>query len=1048
MSQQGIDGLARALRFRLIGPHRGGRVVAVAGHPTDPMTFYFGACAGGVWKTTDGGVTWENISDGYFRTAAVGAIAVSDADPNVIYVGTGEACIRGNVSHGDGVYKSTDGGRTWKNVGLRDTRHIARIRVHPKNPDIVYVAALGHAFGPNEERGVFRSKDGGSTWEKVLYRDEHTGAIDLIMDPSNPRILYAALWQAVRRPWELVSGGPGSGLFRSFDGGDTWEEISRRPELPQGILGRIGLATTAARPGRVWAIVEAEDGALFRSDDYGDTWKRVSDKGDLRWRAWYFHHLCADPQDADTLWVLDLKLWKSIDGGVTFTEVPTPHGDHHDHWTDPRNPQRMINGNDGGACVSFDGGRTWSTQFNQPTAQMYHVTVDNRFPYRVYGSQQDNTAICLPSMSINGAITLTEWYEPGGGESGYIAVKPDDPDIVVGGAIGSGEGNGRLIRYNHRTGEQRNITVWPEELGMAEGAQDLKYRFQWTFPIEFSPHDPHTLYVTSNVVHRSRDLGMTWEVISPDLTRNDPEKLRPSGGPITKDNTGAEVYCTIFAFRESPHEPGVFWAGSDDGLVHLSRDGGQTWQNVTPPDLPEWATVAILEPSPHDPATCYLAAHNYRLDDPRPYLYKTSDYGRSWTRITEGIPADDFTRVIRADPVRWGLLYCGTETGVYVSFDDGGHWQRLQSNLPVCPIYDLVVKDSDLVVATHGRSFWILDDLTPLRQYEPEQLEQPAYLYQPRPTVRWRFYGRGFYRHPKTANYKMTGPVTVTYRLRETPMGTNGEEFLDAGKNPPDGAIIHYYLKEEPADEVTLSILDEQGNVIRTFSSKSEEPPRVPVQAGMNRFVWDLRHEGATKLEGPAKRDRFEQALEIAVRPRALPGRYQVQLKVGETVLAQSFEVVRDPRLPASDEDLRAQFELKVAIRDRISEVHDAVNRIRRLRKQVEEWEERAKAAGKSDAIAEAAKAFKEKLETLERELVQVDSDKPQPGPARVREKLIALSSMIDESDDRPTKGAHEVYELLAGQVGELLVRLRQVLEEEQRQFSERLAQAGVPALA
>ncbi len=1048
MSQHSLDRLAKALRFRLIGPHRGGRVVAVAGHPTDPMTFYFGACAGGVWKTIDGGVTWENISDGYFARAAVGAIAVSEADPNVIYVGTGEACIRGNVSHGDGVYKSTDGGRTWQNVGLRDTRHIARVRVHPQNPDLVYVAALGHAHGPNEERGVFRSKDGGKTWQKVLYRDEHTGAIDLIMDPSNPRILYAALWQAIRRPWELVSGGPGSGLFRSFDGGDTWEEISRRPELPQGILGRIGLATTAAKPGRVWAIVEAEDGALFRSDDYGDTWKRVSDKGDLRWRAWYFHHLCADPQDADTLWVLDLKLWKSIDGGVTFTEVPTPHGDHHDHWIDPRNPLRMINGNDGGACVSFDGGRTWSTQFNQPTAQMYHVTVDNRFPYRVYGSQQDNTAICLPSMSVNGAITPAEWYEPGGGESGYIAVKPDDPDIVIGGAIGSGEGNGRLIRYNHRTGEQRNITVWPEELGMAEGARDLKYRFQWTFPIEFSPHDPNTLYVTSNVVHRSRDLGMTWEVISPDLTRNDPDKLQPSGGPITKDNTGAEVYCTIFAFRESPHEPGVFWAGSDDGLVHLSRDGGQTWQNVTPPDLPPWATVAMLEPSPHDPATCYLAAHAYRLDDFHPYLFKTSDYGQSWTKITAGIPEHDFTRAIREDPVRRGLLYCGTETGLYVSFDDGGSWQRFQSNLPVCPIYDLVVKESDLVVATHGRSFWILDDLTPLRQFEPGQLDELAYLYQPRPTVRWRFYGRGFYKHPKTANYKMTGPVTVTYRLRETPMGTNGEEFLDAGKNPPDGAIVTYYLKAQPEEEVTLTILDAQGNVIRTFSSKSEEPPRVPAQAGLNRFVWDLRYEGATKLEGPPKRDRFEQMLEVAVRPRALPGRYQVQLKVGETVWTQSFEVVRDPRLPASDDDLRAQFELKVAIRDRISEVHEAVNRIRRLRKQVEEWEERAKAAGKSDEIAEAAKAFKEKLEALERDFVQVDSDKPQPGPARVREKLVALSSMIDESDDRPTKGAYEVYELLVGQLGELQARLRQVLEVEQRQFSERLVQAGVPALA
>jgi hypothetical protein len=482
--------------------------------------------------------------------------------------------------------------------------------------------------------------------------------------------------------------------------------------------------------------------------------------------------------------------------------------------------------------------------------------------------------------------------------------------------------------------------------------------------------------------------------------------------------------------------------------VHLSRDGGQTWQDVTPPDLPEWATVSILEPSPHDPAACYLAAHNYRLDDFRPYLFKTTDYGQRWTKITTGIPEDDFTRVIRADPVRRGLLYAGTETGLYVSFDDGASWHRFQSNLPVCPVYDLVVKDSDLVVATHGRSFWILDDLTPLRQFEPGQLDEAAYLFQPRPTVRWRFYGRGFYKHPKTANYKMTGPVTVTYRLRETPMGTNGEEFLDAGKNPPDGAIIYYYLKEQPEEEITLSILDERGDVIRTFSSKGEEPPRVPVQAGMNRFVWDLRYEGATKLEGPPKRDRFEQMLEVGVRPRALPGRYQVQLKVGETVLTQPLEVVKDPRLPVSDEDLRAQFELKLAIRDRLSEVHEAVNRIRRLRKQVEEWEERARAADKIDEIAEAATAFKEKLERLERELVQVDADKPQPGPARVREKLVALSSMIDESDDRPTKGAYEVYELLVGQLGELQVRLRQVLEEEQRQFSERLLQAGVPALA
>jgi photosystem II stability/assembly factor-like uncharacterized protein len=1055
MGQQGIERLAEALHFRLIGPHRGGRVVAVAGHPIDPMTFYFGACAGGVWKTTDGGVTWENISDGYFARAAVGAIAVSEADPNVIYVGTGEACIRGNVSHGDGVYRSTDGGRTWTNVGLRDTRHIARVRVHPRDPDLVYVAALGHAHGPNQERGVFRSRDGGKTWEKVLYRDEQTGAIDLVLDPGNPRILYAALWQAVRRPWELVSGGPGSGLFRSVDGGDTWQELSRRPELPQGVLGRIGLATTAAKPGRVWAIVEAEDGALFRSDDYGDTWQRVSDKGDLRWRAWYFHHLCADPQDADTLWVLNLKLWKSIDGGQTFTEVPTPHGDHHDHWIDPTDPRRMINGNDGGACVSFDGGRTWSTQFNQPTAQMYHVTVDTRFPYRVYGSQQDNTAICLPSVSVNGAITPAEWYEPGGGESGYIAVKPDDPDIVIGGAIGSGEGNGRLIRYNHRTGEQRNITIWPEELGMAEGARDLKYRFQWTFPIEFSPHDPHTLYVTSNVVHRSRDLGRSWEVISPDLTRNDPDKLQPSGGPITKDNTGAEVYCTIFAFRESPHQPGVFWAGSDDGLVHVSRDGGQTWHDVTPPDLPEWATVSILEPSPHHPATCYLAAHNYRLDDFRPYLFKTTDFGQTWTRITQGIPDDDFTRVLRADPVRPGLLYAGTETSLYVSFDDGGSWQRLQSTLPVCPIYDLVVKDSDLVVATHGRSFWILDDLTPLRQFDPAQLDQPAYLYQPRPTVRVKVY-RGFGSSVAGAvNYRWAGPIVYAAWVEELPTAVKEERLLDAGKNPPDGVIVTYFLRERPSGEVRLSFLDLAGNELRSFSSekpadplpglpkekKPKEEPRLAKEPGMHRFIWDLRVAGARRVAGDKSYE------EYLAGPRVPPGTYQVRLTVDGQSWTQSFEVLKDPRIEASEADLHEQFDLLIRIRDKVSEAHDAINQIRNTRQQLGEWRLRIEAQEGRAELIESMSALEKTLTSIEDELIQPKMDDPRQFPWKLTARLAALTSFVESADDHPTAGEREVYSTLASAIDAQLARLRQVLETDLAELNRRLAAAGVPAI-
>ncbi|HVB65146.1 MAG TPA: glycosyl hydrolase, partial [Nitrolancea sp.] len=612
------------LEWRLVGPHRGGRVVAVAGHPTEPATFYFGGCAGGVWKTTDGGTYWENISDGFFKTAAVGALAVSMSDPNVIYAGMGETAIRGNVSHGDGVYKSTDGGQTWTNVGLADTRAIAKVRIHPSNPDLVYVAALGHVWGPNSERGVYRSKDGGQNWEQILFRSEKAGAIDLSMDPHNPRVLYATTWEAQRYPYKLNSGGEGSGIFKSTDGGDSWTEITRNPGLPTGVLGKIGISVSPAQTNRVYAIVEAIDGAVFRSDDGGATWLRLSEEGGLRWRSWYYHHIFADPQNADTVWVLDGNCYKSIDGGKTFSKVATPHGDNHDLWIDPHNTQRMIEGNDGGATVSYNGGRSWSSIYNQPTAQLYHITTDNQVPYRLYGSQQDNSAISVPNMSVTGAINFTEWMEPGGGESGYLAVKPTDPNIIVGGGIGSGEGDGRLIRYNHKTGQHQNITVWPIVSGMGDGANIMKYRFQWTFPILYSPHNPDTLYVTSNFVHRSNDEGMSWEVISPDLTRNDPTTQQVSGGPITKDNTGAEVYGTIFAFAESPQQQGLFWAGSDDGLVHISKDHGKSWQTITPPDLPEWAMISIIEPSPHDVATAYVAATCYKSDNFAPYLYKTS----------------------------------------------------------------------------------------------------------------------------------------------------------------------------------------------------------------------------------------------------------------------------------------------------------------------------------------------------------------------------------------------------------------------------------------
>ena len=1057
-----------ALRWRCIGPHRGGRVVAVAGDPDDPATFYFGACSGGVWKTTDGGTYWFNISDGYFGSAAIGALDVALADPRVIYAGTGEACIRNNVVAGDGVYRSTDGGATWQHLGLRETRHIGHVRAHPRNPDIAYVAALGDAFAPNRERGVFRTRDGGKSWEQVLFVSEDAGCVDLSLDPNNPRVIFAAFWEARRTPWSLTSGGPGSGLWRSTDGGDTWVDLSSAPGLPKGLKGRIGVAVSPAKPGRVWALVEAQDGGLFRSDDYGATWERTSDDREQLQRPWYYMHIFADPLDGDTCYTMNLKAWKSTDGGCTFTQITTPHGDNHDLWIDPRNPRRMIQGNDGGACISFNGGESWSSIYNQPTAQFYHLAVDTRFPYHVYGTQQDNSAIAVPSHSPAGAIAWAECYPVGSSESGHIAVRPDNPNIVYSGAVGSAPGGGApLFRYDHATRQAQLITVYPEE-NSGWGPKDHRYRFQWTYPIVISPHDPGTLYACGNRVFRSTTEGMSWEPLSPDLTRNDPEKLGPSGGPITKDTSGAEVYCTIFAFAESPHERGVFWAGSDDGLVHISRDGGTTWQRLDVPGLPEWATITCIEPSPHDPATAYLVATRYKLGDRRPLIWKTEDYGATWQPIVSGLPADEITRVLRADPERRGLLYLAAEGGVYVSFDDGANWRSLRANLPVVPVHDLAVKAGDLVAATHGRSFWILDDLTPLRALDG--VAEGPVLFPPRPTYRLR---------PLPGNNRPVGPgknynlglgYAVTFIERQEPEGTIRREFLDGGENPPNGVIVTYHLPQD-AREVALAFFDEEGALIRSFSStqkiegtkqngnsqrqpdvddSAEEEilpagtPRVHANAGTHRFVWDMRHAPARAVPGDLT------TKDLLAGPCVPPGRYRVRLTVDGTMQEQPFEIRKDPRVNASDDDLREQTRFLLQIRDKLSATHDAINRLRAAREQAALLKRRAQRWQNGAAIVEAADALIAALVPIETELIQTEN-KGQlvrlQFPTRLNARLAALQAVVASADTAPPAQTREVFASVCERIDAQIAALERVLAEWLPELEKRAEAARLPRI-
>lgn len=1008
-----LDGL----KWRCIGPPRGGRVVAVAGDPADRNVFYFGACAGGLWKTTDGGTYWRCVSDGYLGSAAIGALAVAPSDPNVIYAGNGETEIRLDVSYGDGVYKSTDAGRTWRHLGLRESRFVGRIRIHPQDPDLVYVAALGDVFGANEERGIFRSEDGGKTWRKVLYRDANSGAVDLSMDPHNPRILFAAFWQARRNFWNLSSGGPGSGLFRSTDGGESWAEISRYPGMPAGPLGKIGVAVSPARAGRVWALVEteAEKTGLYRSEDYGESWALVSSNRDLMHRPWYYTHVFADPCHGETVYVANLALWKSTDGGRGFTEIQTPHGDNHDLWIDPADPNRMIEGNDGGACVSFNGGETWSSIYNQLTAQFYRIDTDNQYPYRVYGTQQDNTSISVPSAAVWGAITLGDCTYPGTGESGFIAVNPEDPNIVYCGAIGSSPGGaGALQRYDHRTRQIRLVNVWPEEsTGIAP--KHLRYRFAWTFPIIFSPHDSGVLYAAGNHVFRSRDEGTSWDEISPDLSRNDKSRQGYSGGDITHESAGAEVHATCASLAPSPHRPEELWASTDDGLVHVTRDGGRSWQNVTPPDMPELAYVGCVEVSPHDPDTIYLAATRYKLADYGPYLFRSTDGGRRFESINGDFPDGEITRVVRADPVRKGLLFVGTETGVYFSLNDGRSWMRMDGSLPVVPVYDLKIKGTDLVAGTHGRSFWILDDITPLRSFV--EGKEGCRLFEPRTTVRTKLhFGALRSLRPSGVAFAIASGVGGGIRTFLKPDGTSGREYLDVGENPPNGAIIYYWLDEGVSGPISLTFRDASGVAIAIFRSDDTTLPaakRPSVRPGLNRFVWDLKYPGPETLDlslAPPRNKPLAEPAEPTAGPTVVPGRYRVEMSLGSETAAAEFSLVRDPRLSTTPEAYREQFELLRGLTVSLGKVHATVNHIRRLKRRLA-----ALAAGSvtgTDDIAARAAAAAEQLLAVEAVLVDVRRESDRDvlrNPAGLNDTLVDLINTVSLADTAPTKQAAAV---------------------------------------
>jgi photosystem II stability/assembly factor-like uncharacterized protein len=1019
----------KKLKFRSIGPAAGGRVCRALGLPGDPRVYYAATASGGVWKSTDAGIRWKPIFDDQ-PCASIGSIAVATSNPNVVFVGTGEANIRGNVQRGAGIFKSTDAGKTWKHVWKQEGQ-IGAMIVHPGNPDVAFAAVLGHAFGPNLERGIFRTNDGGKTWKNVLAKNAETGASDVCFDPSNPSILFAGLWQTRRRPWELTSGGPGSGLYTSRDGGDTWKQLAKKG-LPEGIWGKVGVAVAPSDGRRVYALIEADKGGLFRSDDGGEKWTLINAGHFLRQRAWYYTTLTIDPKNPDVIWVPQVRLLKSIDGGKTFKKVAgAHHGDHHDIWIDPKNPRRIIDSNDGGVDVTVDGGESWFAP-RLPICQFYHVSADTRNPYHVMGNMQDLGSAAGPSNSLNsGGIAFGDWYAVGGGETGFAVPDPSDPDIVY-----SGEYGGYISRYSHRTRQARNVSIFPFNPS-GHGAEDLRYRFQWTAPIAISPHDSKVIYHAANVLFKSSDAGQHWSPISPDLTRNDKSKQKWSGGPITGDNTGAEAYCTIFAIAESPKEKGLLWAGSDDGLVHLSRDGGKSWTDVTKnmTGMPEWGTVTCIEPSHFEGGTAYVVVDAHRLDVMKPFLFKTDDYGKSWSRLSDNLrPGDEYLFVVREDPKRKGLLYAGSERGVFFSLNDGAKWERLKLNLPTAAVVDLVVKNNDLVLGTSGRSLWIFDDLTPIRDSTWRAAEAAATILPVQPAIRWR----------------MASPV---YGMKDR----------YAGSNPANGVSINYFLKTKPKGDVALEIRDAEGTLVNTLSSKkvpdevAKDDPDAPADAskktvltkdaGMNRATWNLQYAGAAKIKN-AKIDSGEPDFG----PLALPGTYTLSLIVDGKTSAAKATVLPDPRVRAPEAALKEQLAMALKIRADISHLAAMVEQIRTIRAQIASRNQLLKDDPKARPLIPLGEELVKKLDALEAKLHNPKAEVfydilAQKGGAQLYSQLGYLFETLKDSDGAPTQGLRSTYAGEKKKLSAYEAELRKLVTDDLGRLNTKAREMALPAV-
>jgi photosystem II stability/assembly factor-like uncharacterized protein len=993
--------LLRPLRWRNIGPLRGGRSLAVAGSAARPLEYYFGAVGGGLWKTTDGGTSWNPVSDAWFESSSVGAVAVAPSNPDIVYAGMGETELRGNIIQGDGIYKSTDAGKTWTRTGLEKSMAIARIRIDAANPDLVYVAAFGDPYKEGPDRGVYRTRDGGKTWPKLLYRDPKSGAIDIAVDPNNPQVIYASLWEAYRTPHSMSSGGPGSGLFKSTDSGEHWTEITRNPGMPAGLIGKTTMSVSGADSNRLYALVEAKEGGLFRSDDAGATWALVNDSRHLWQRAFYFHRVYADPKSRDTVYISNYELNRSRDGGRNFAKITTPHSDHHDFWISPNDPQRMIDSNDGGANVSVNGGRTWTPQ-TFSTAQMYHVMTTRHTPYDVCGAQQDNTTLCMPSNGRGANL-----YPVGGGESGYVAPDPKDQNVFYAGSYG-----GYMTRLDRSTNQRRLINIWPE-YPVGQSARDLKERFQWTTPIVFSPVDPKILYVSSQHLWKTTNEGQTWTAISPDLTRHDPATLGPSGGPLTLDQTGVETYGTIFTVAPSRQDVNTIWTGSDDGLAQITRDGGKTWTNITPPDLPPFSRISLIEASPHANGTAYLAASRYQLGDRTPWVYRTADFGKTWAKIVTGIPGDDFPRAIREDPTRRGLLYLGTERGMFISYDYGALWQTLQLNLPVTPVHDMAVEQNDLVIATHGRGFYILDNIGVLRQMNAEVSNAPAYLFEP--SIATRSVSRG---------------VTIDYFLQGATTGLK-LEILDAA-----GKVVRSFTGPPPAKRVDASAQEADED------SVPAPDLYVPADKGMNRYVWDMRSVPSHDFPGLIM---YQASTRGPVVP---PVKYQVRLTAADTVLTKPITIAKDARLiNVTDADLREEFRLAREIQDKFSLTNDTVTRIRRMKADIADRVARAN----SDAVTSAAERLNNSLTEIEGHLYQYRNratKDPLNFPPQLNNKLGSLLMIVDSADSKPTDSSYVVYKELAAAVDRWLANLADLLGRDLTALNKALAGAGLPPVA